>query len=30
LFCLRDSQTVIRDDRVPAELHNRMGAFGRR
>jgi hypothetical protein len=27
---LRDPRPVIRDYRVPAEVHNRMGAFGRR
>ena len=29
-FGLRDPRPVIRDYRVPAEVHNRMGAFGRR
>jgi hypothetical protein len=27
---LRDPRPVIRDYRVPAEVHNRMGVFGRR
>ena len=27
---LRDPRPVMRDYRVPAEVHNRMGAFGRR
>lgn len=27
---LRDPRPVIRDYRIPAEVHNRMGAFGRR
>jgi Family of unknown function (DUF6665) len=27
---LRDPRPVLRDYRVPAEVHNRMGAFGRR
>jgi len=27
---LRDPRAVIRDYRVPAEVHNRIGAFGRR
>ena len=29
-FGLRDPRPVIRDYRVPAEVYNRMGAFGRR
>jgi hypothetical protein len=29
-FGLRDPRPVIRDYRVPAEVHNRMGAFSRR
>jgi hypothetical protein len=29
-FGLRDPRPVICDYRVPAEVHNRMGAFGRR
>ena len=29
-FGLRDPRPVIRDYRVPAEVHNRMGAFGGR
>jgi hypothetical protein len=29
-FGLRDSRPVLRDYRVPAEVHNLMGAFGRR
>ena len=29
-FGLRDPRPVIRDYRVPVEVHNRMGAFGRR
>jgi hypothetical protein len=29
-FGLRDPRPVLRDYRVPAEVHNRMGAFGRR
>jgi hypothetical protein len=28
-FGLRDPRPVIRDYRVPAEVHNRVGAFGR-
>jgi hypothetical protein len=27
---LRDPRPVLRDDRVPAEVHSRMGVFGRR
>jgi hypothetical protein len=29
-FGMRDPRPVIRDYRVPAEVHNRMGAFGQR